>query len=283
MPRPLFERYPGLRDRVPFEALIDLPSPLEPHRGVWVKRDDRVGGGALRKMEFFRSEGDLLAWGEEGSSWLEALARRRQTRFITWPGRSRRRVHPLPGVRCRDLLTFGVRMLAELPRLAGGSTTLAPFEGSDPVTTLGFVNAAFELAGQAQRGEGPVPDAVFVPMESGGMAAGLALGFGLAGLDVAVHAVRVASPLVARLRNLRALAFQCAWLLEERPRLSKVALERDCRRFASGAPEAREFFRPLDLDTARAARVAACLMARRDYYRTPVLWITGPPPDRALP
>lgn len=283
MTRILFQRYPRLRGRVPFEALVDLPTPVEEHRGVWVKRDDLAGGGELRKLEFFRPARDLLAWGPEGSDWLRALARRRKARFVTYPQRrtehSRCNAPHIPGDHCRDPLTFGLRMLLELPRVVGGGTALAPPGGSDPVTTLGFVNAALELAGQAARGECPLPDAVFVPLATCGAAAGLALGFGLAGLDVAVHAVRVAAPVAARARNLFALATQCAWLLDERPRLCRVAVERD---FYGGSgtvtPEgraAREFFRPLDLDLCHDAKAAACLLARRPLFRTPLLWLAS--------
>ncbi len=31
-PRPLFDAYPALRERVPFVPLADLPTPLEPLR-----------------------------------------------------------------------------------------------------------------------------------------------------------------------------------------------------------------------------------------------------------
>jgi D-cysteine desulfhydrase len=62
--RPLFDAYPGLRSRVPFVPLADLPTPL--HRlerlserlgaEIWVKRDGRThatyGGNKIRKFEF---------------------------------------------------------------------------------------------------------------------------------------------------------------------------------------------------------------------------------------
>lgn len=243
--RPIFERSPKLRDRVPFEAICELPTPVVEHRGVWVKRDDRIGGGAFRKLEFFNPEGPLLAWGPEGSDWLAALAKHRKARVLTWrPGRG-------------DGLAFGLRMLLEAPRILGGSTTLAPLGGTDPVTTLGFVNAALELADQVARGECPRPDAVFVPLGTCGTAAGLALGFALAGLDVALHAVRILPPLWARARNVHGLVSQAAYLMDERPRMCRLVVEKEF----SGLPDPQ-------------ARVSACLLARRQGVRTPLLWLT---------
>jgi hypothetical protein len=106
----------------------------------------------------------------------------------------------------------------------------------------------------------------------------LALGFALAGLEVTLHVVRVASAVTANLRHVRGLASQCAWLLDEVPRLSRIILERG---FYGGyaapipaGPSAQEFFRPLDLDTSYSAKAAACLLARRSRYRAPFLWLT---------
>ncbi len=280
--RPIFERCPKLRDRVPFEAICDLPTPVTEHRGVWVKRDDRIGGGKFRKLEFFKPEGRLLAWGSEGSNWLRALARHRKARFLTWPQHhnehSLRNVAHIPGDRPRDYLTFGLRLLMESPRILGGHVTLAPIGGTDPVTTLGFVNAALEFAGQVARGECPRPDAVFVPLGTCGTAAGLALGFALAGLDVVLHAVRITTPLWARRRNIHGLAAQAAFLMDERPQMARLVVETgfyDGYGIATAAGRAAQaYFRPLDLDMSYTAKAAACLLARRDQYQTPLLWLT---------
>ena len=280
--RPLFDRYPKVRARVPFEPLLSLPTPVTEHRGVWVKRDDRIGGGKARKLEFFPRNGNLIAWGSDGSNWLRLLARHRRARFITWPQHhneySRRNVPHIPGPHDRDYLTFGVRLLSELPRILGGSVDLVPLGGSSPDTTLAFVNAALELGAQVSRGECPKPDAVFVPLGTCGTAAGLALGLALAGLDVPLHVVRITVPFSANLRRVTGLASQAAWLLDETPRFVRLILE---KQFYGGygvpLPEGRaaqEFFRPLDLDTSYSAKAAACLLARRSSYRTPLLWLT---------
>lgn len=281
--RPLFERYPQVRDRVPFELIASLPTPVVEHRSTWVKRDDLIGGGKIRKLEFFGRAENLLAWGPEGSNWLRALAAHRPARFVTYPQHhnthSRRNVPHIPGERHRDWLTFGLRMLCESPRVLGGGVEISPFGGTTAVTTLGFVSAALELAAQVERGECPKPDAIFVALGTCGTAAGLALGLALAGLDATLHAVRVGPPISGRLRNVYGLAGQAAWILDEQPRWCRVVLERDFYGgYAVPIPagrEAQSFFQPLDLDTTYAAKAAACLLARRSQYRTPLLWLTS--------
>ncbi len=66
---------------------------------------------------------------------------------------------------------------------------------SNPRSSLGYVNAALELAAQVQSGAMPEPDFVFVATGSCGTAAGLAAGFRLAGLRTKVVCVKVASGL----------------------------------------------------------------------------------------
>jgi 1-aminocyclopropane-1-carboxylate deaminase/D-cysteine desulfhydrase-like pyridoxal-dependent ACC family enzyme len=63
--------------------------------------------------------------------------------------------------------------------------------GSSPVGVLGYVDAGLEFAAQVREGACPSPTAVVVPCGTGGTAAGLALGFALAGLAAPVVAVRV--------------------------------------------------------------------------------------------
>jgi D-cysteine desulfhydrase len=66
-----------------------------------------------------------------------------------------------------------------------------PPGGSSAVGSLGFVEAALELAEQVAAGELPEPRSVVVALGSGGSAAGLAAGFALAGMRTRVHAVLV--------------------------------------------------------------------------------------------
>jgi D-cysteine desulfhydrase len=282
--RLIFERYPQLRDRARFEAIARLPTPVVEHRGVWVKRDDLIGGGKTRKLEFFHPEGPLTAVGAEGSNWLRALAaRRKDVRILTWPqahnAASRHNLPLFPQRRHADHFLFALRALAELPRVLGGTSTLVPIGGSDPVTTLGWVNAAFELAEQVRRGDCPAPDAIFVALGTCGTSAGLALGLALAGLRARLHAVRIAGPWTANRRNLEGILSQTAWLMDEAPREADLVIERGFvgRAYGATTPEcaaARAWFAPLELDDSYTAKAAACLLARRADYRTPLLWLT---------
>jgi D-cysteine desulfhydrase len=95
-------------------------------------------------------------------------------------------------------------------------TRWVPPGGTSPLGMLGHVNAALELAEQVEAGELPVPAHVVVPLGSGGTAAGLALGFTLAGLDTVVVAARVAPWIVAHHRRVIALARTCAAFIERR-------------------------------------------------------------------
>jgi hypothetical protein len=63
--------------------------------------------------------------------------------------------------------------------------------GSSPLGTLGYAAAALELAEQVHAGVLPEPAAIYVPLGSGGTAAGLLLGARLGGLASRVCAVRV--------------------------------------------------------------------------------------------
>lgn len=82
-----------------------------------------------------------------------------------------------------------------------------PAGGSNAVGTLGYVETALEIADQVAAGELPEPATVVTAIGSGGTAAGLALGFRLAGLRTRVFGVVVNdafpldAPVIARLAN----------------------------------------------------------------------------------
>lgn len=82
-----------------------------------------------------------------------------------------------------------------------------PAGGSSPFGALAYVDTAYEIAAQVASGALPAPATVVTAVGSGGTAAGLALGFRLAGLDTRVFGVVVndmlplGAPVVARLAN----------------------------------------------------------------------------------
>jgi 1-aminocyclopropane-1-carboxylate deaminase/D-cysteine desulfhydrase-like pyridoxal-dependent ACC family enzyme len=66
--------------------------------------------------------------------------------------------------------------------------------GSSVVGSMGYVEAARELAAQVRRGELPEPDVCVVALGSGGTAGGLAAGFEAEGLRTRVVGVTVSTP-----------------------------------------------------------------------------------------
>jgi D-cysteine desulfhydrase len=81
--------------------------------------------------------------------------------------------------------------------LAGGDRRepyVIPMGGTSPLGNVAFVNAAFELRRDVERGLLPEPDVVYLAMGTMGSAAGLALGFAALGMKTRVVAVRASSP-----------------------------------------------------------------------------------------
>lgn len=105
----------------------------------------------------------------------------------------------------RARLSLPLIMLRYVDWRRGKLPYLLPPGGSSLVGTVGFVNAALELADQIAAGELPEPETVVVTLGSGGTAAGLALGLRLAGLRSRLIAVRIGehgtSETLARLAN----------------------------------------------------------------------------------
>jgi len=92
-----------------------------------------------------------------------------------------------------------------------------PPGGSSPTGTLGFVEAATELAEQIEAGAMPAPDVVVVPASSGGTLAGLRVGFDIAGIDARLAGVRVVERYIANAFTVARLANQTAALIEDAP------------------------------------------------------------------
>lgn len=293
--RPLFTRFSALRERVPFQPLATLPTPVDHIRslGLWVKRDDRThpegGGGKIRKLEFLlpRLSHRTLAVGTRGSNWLLALQRfAPQVRIYTFPqhynafaARNARRLRPARHF--GDELQFALGVLPEIPRLLGDSLEVAPMGGSDPITTLGYVNAALELGEQVRRGECPEPDAIFIALGTCGSAAGLALGLPLAGLRSKLYVVRITVPLIARLGRVRDLATQCAWLLDLKDvPFADVEVISEyyngyARPIAAGVEAQKRFADAgILLDTSYTSKSAAAALARAAQFQTPLFWDT---------
>ncbi|CAA9372206.1 MAG: hypothetical protein AVDCRST_MAG89-4689 [uncultured Gemmatimonadetes bacterium] len=262
--RALFRRFPALAKHLPWIQLGSLPTPVQqielPGRAeLWVKRDDlsgeQYGGNKVRKLEFILAEAQrresqrLITVGAAGSHHALATAvfgrlLGLQVTLVLFP-------QPLtPHVRDVLLLdqAFGAELrwaprmelipaaalLARVAHRRERCFVIAP-GGSDPLGTLGYVDAALELAEQIKAGECPLPGTIHVAAGTLGTTAGLALGFALAGLPIHIRATRITSCLLTNRVALRRLVVHTGKLLRSAgvpvptvdPVLSRVRLVHD--------------------------------------------------------
>lgn len=259
--RPLFGRFPHLVEPIPCLNLAQLPTPV--HRlnalgralnagDIWIKRDDRsgtlYGGNKPRKLEFLLAHAlaagarRVVTFGTLGNhhGLATALYARElglQVRLVlrnqspTDDGRRQLLILKQLGV---DLIHtpsaaayFQAMMRQHLQR--DPWTYVIPAGGSSAIGTLGFVNAALELAEQVRLGQMPAPDYIFLPAGTGGTMAGLEIGLRLAGLPTTVVGVRVTDKITCNPWIVSGLAKRTAQFLKNAgarlPRLGISALQ----------------------------------------------------------
>ena len=171
--------------------------PVADARGeLWVKDDggtaELYGGNKVRKLEFVlaaaraRGARRIVTFGAGGSHHVLAttLYARRvglETAAILWPQPWTMHAEET----LRAALAAGLQPLAVRSRAAalpGGARILArgdqlvPPGGSSRVGARGYLAATRELAAQVRAGQAPEPDAIVVPLGSGGTAAGILAG-----------------------------------------------------------------------------------------------------------
>ncbi|MGW0173154.1 pyridoxal-phosphate dependent enzyme [Rhodococcus sp. NPDC003322] len=250
----LHRRYPELAATLPHLRLGSRPTPLTRLDGLgernrlWCKDDSGFGDGGwggnkIRKLEWIlpdvaaRGSRRILTVGALGTNWglATALYAREQgvdtaLALVDQPVDEHvraqlARLHA-SGATVHRTHTKA-RTIAAAPWLFArhGLPYYLPAGGSTPIGTLGYVEAALELATQVHRGEMPEPAAVVTAVGSGGTAAGLLLGLRLAGLRTRVVAVVVNDTLPLAERNLIGLARRTERLLRRRgARLGAVDL-----------------------------------------------------------
>ena len=236
-PLPLVRRFPAL-SAIPRARLGRFPTPVERLDGfrdvdsLWVKHEDlssdALGGNKVRSLEFLLgrvSRGDtVLTLGGVGSTHILGTAVHAsrlgaKTIAVRW----RHDMHPAAEevaeralAECAETVTASNVVTAAWPllrlRLARRAHYI-PLGGSTPLGTLGHVNAALELADQVDAGELPHPVRVVVPLGSGGTAAGLALGFAIAGLETTLVGARVGPRIGANRSRVLRLAEQTRHLI----------------------------------------------------------------------
>ncbi|CAN95901.1 unnamed protein product [Sorangium cellulosum So ce56] len=239
-------------DPIPRLGWVDAPSPvtalprLASALGVeflGVKRDDLCeplhGGMKMRKLDYVLAAPPLstaAAWsaaGGIGSGNVAALVAaaqrlgRRVHAHLFWTDVSR-------GV--LDNLAFtasgpaSIRFYPSRAELAlarpslflplrardDDGAAIVPLGATSALGMLGAARAALELGAQIRAGELPEPARVYVPLGSGGTAAGLAVGLALGGLRSRVVAVAVVERLLASRFRLRALTAELRAALARR-------------------------------------------------------------------
>jgi D-cysteine desulfhydrase len=195
---------------IPRVDLGVLTSPLEDHpsladalglESLLIKRDDLngadFGGNKRRALEYLLAgEATIpVSMGGYGSTWCAALA--------TLAARQNRPAHlalfPQPwnpsvaGLLSTTITHAKVQLAASrwnmpaaiwqsvVGALGHGKARWIPAGGASPLGVLGNINGALEMVRQVEEQGLARPDAVVVPLGSGGTAAGLLLGFRLAG------------------------------------------------------------------------------------------------------
>lgn len=234
----LFDRFPALR-KMPRARLCTLPSPVEllPSFGgageIWIKRDDLnaplCGGNKVRALEFLlgsvkRGDSVLTVGGAGSTHVLSTAVHAARLGAIATALRWSHDMNPvaelvaariemeIPGSRVEKSTLIAIARAK-----IRGLTTSAhyiPLGGSSPVGALGHANAALELAAQIAAGDLPKPDQIVLPLGTGGTAAGLMLGFAIAGIDVNIVGARVGPRFFVNRRRVLGLARQTARLIE---------------------------------------------------------------------
>ena len=223
----LHERFPSLRETIPYVRLGEPPSPVLPLAAlsegsgcdVWLKDDGAYGapqgGNKVRKLEWILP--DVEARGRRTIVTVGGLATNHGLATAVWGGRrglrtalalvdqplddhvhaqvariesSGARVYRTRG-RYRTYLAAPWILLRHTDLRRGRLPYFLTVGGSSPLGCLGYVEAALELGQQIERGEVPEPSHVVVALGSGGTAAGLAAGLRIAGLRSRVVGVVV--------------------------------------------------------------------------------------------
>jgi 1-aminocyclopropane-1-carboxylate deaminase/D-cysteine desulfhydrase-like pyridoxal-dependent ACC family enzyme len=200
---------------------------------LFVKRDDQssslYGGNKVRKLEFLLGAAQdlgrsrLLTLGAVGSHHVVATALfgaqhgfEVEAVLVTQPATDHAAVnlrvalaHGLSAIAAPAWAAAPALVIARLARMRR-DTYFIPFGGSSVLGSLGYVEAAEELAAQIARGAMPEPNAVVLALGSGGTAAGLAVGFEKLGMRTRVVGVAISHPTDALAAMAQSLAVRTA-------------------------------------------------------------------------
>jgi 1-aminocyclopropane-1-carboxylate deaminase/D-cysteine desulfhydrase-like pyridoxal-dependent ACC family enzyme len=230
--------YPGL-EQMPWISLGEFPTKIEKlekmgeARGfsdLYIKRDDCCnsvyGGNKVRKLEYMLADAQkkgkktLITLGGSGSNQVLAtgifggqlgfevtgIMLDQANAMYVRKNLLLDKYYNIKLVYTKDTLSEVTSFISEYTKsvLNGGHPYFVTAGASSEIGNMGFVNAAFELKDQIEKGETSMPDYIIAASGSLGTTAGLNLGCRLAGLKTKVMGVRVAMPwMVTRWRMRR--------------------------------------------------------------------------------
>lgn len=247
----LFDKYPDLRNRLPYVALGQFPTPvsrlarLGERLGIehlYTKNDglsgSEFGGNKIRKLEFLLGDAlrqgaaEVLTFGCAGSNhaMATAICARRVglksismllpqpnahyvRRNLLMSHANGAELHLYPTLKSCEEGTAA--LLEQREQATGAKPYVIPAGGSAPLGVVGFVNAAFELAHQIARGDMPQPDVLYVAAGTVGTAAGLVLGLRVLDMQTRLIPVRVTVPRFANNRRIAELCTETSALLHD--------------------------------------------------------------------
>jgi 1-aminocyclopropane-1-carboxylate deaminase/D-cysteine desulfhydrase-like pyridoxal-dependent ACC family enzyme len=224
---PLFQQFPGLKDKLPYVSLCHLPTPVNKLdklgqaigvRDLYVKQDGLTaqpfGGNKIRKLEFLLGEAlqqgarEVMTFGFAGSNHAQAAAVCAKKLGLTGISMLMPQ-HNADYVRRNLLMSYYAN--AELHYYSnklrrslgvkyqefrhwlkkGKSPYIIPTGGSTPPGAVGFVNAAFELKTQIEKKELPEPDCIYVALGTAGTVVGLMIGLKALNMKSRIIPIRV--------------------------------------------------------------------------------------------
>ena len=245
----LFQKYPQLKERIPWLSLGDFPTPvgqLESLGGalgfdsLWIKQDG--GSNKVRKLEYLLADAKrkgcrtLFTVGPTGSNHVRATAVYGKSAGFEVHCLLFDQPHTdyLEGnfnaisantVRIKQVahwgpVVLGYEYLKQCCFNSGYRYLLAP-GGSSPLGCLGYVNAAFELKAQIEAGMLPEPKLIFVALGTCGTMAGLVVGTRLAGLQSRIIGVRVVGQMLGNRWRVARLARRTLKLINPSEAISR--------------------------------------------------------------
>jgi len=265
MTLPLFEKYPVLAGRVPWMPIGNYPTPVHKlgelgraagYENIWIKRDDKssdiYGGNKVRKLEF--AIADALRQKKKYIITPGGIGTNHGLATAVHGGRAGLKVvlvlipQPVTSNVQENLLLdrhFGAEIIvgSSIPgaylqavwaMLTHPNFYLLWTGGTSALSTLGYINAVFELRQQVEAGLLPAPAYIFGATGSMGTTAGLIVGARLAGLKSRIVGVRVSMESYSNVRGIVSLCNKTAALM---------------RRYDPSVPEMKFTAADFDLNT----------------------------------